>query len=91
MSIKKKLIGDTIRITWVHSGITPTSIHTSIINGSGTSINSMTMISSGNGHYYSLFTIPDTPQFYVAETISWVNSYPYKRREMFKAIIGDVS
>lgn len=89
MRPERRLIGDTIQITWVDSGVTPSGITAAIYNGSDTLINSETMTSSGNGHYFADYTIPNTPGFYVAETIATINSKPYKNRVFFKAVEED--
>jgi len=85
-TLKKKLIGNTIKVTWVSSGITPSAISLSIFNGSDTLVNSLSMTSSGNGHYYGLYTLVNTLGYYVAQTDATVASKPYKKRFAFKAI-----
>jgi len=87
--MQKKLIGDTIKITWVNSGVTPSAIYSAVYNGSETLVNSVAMTSSGNGHYFSLYTIVNTPGFFVAETYATVSSKPYKNRIRFKAVKGE--
>jgi len=88
--LSKKLIGDTVKFTWVSSGITASPIILSIYNGSETLVSSLSMTSSGDGHYYGLYTLPNTPGFYVAETLATISTNPYKDRLRFKAITGDV-
>lgn len=85
-AIKKYLIGDTVKVTWVHSGAVPSQINAAIFEGEYTVVESSTMTSSGNGHYYHNYTIPDTLGYYFAEVISWVNSNPYKRRVRFSTV-----
>ena len=87
--IPKRLIGDTLKVTWVHSGTTPTSIHAAIYDGSETLVNSMSMTSSGNGHYYSLYTLVDSLGYFVAETLATISGKPYKNRMKFKAVSGE--
>ncbi len=84
------LIGDTIQITWVNSGVTPSPITATIFTGSETSIDSGTMTASGNGHFWRNFTMPDTPGFYVAETLATISAFPYKRRVKIHAVRGEV-
>jgi len=90
MKPEKFLIGDTVKLTWINSGVTPTDIRATLYTGSETVINSTTMTSSGDGHYYARFTLPDTPGFYVGETYATVDGYPYKRRVTINAVIEDV-
>jgi len=88
--MKKHLIGDTIQITMINSGVTPSVINCSIFTGSETAVETGSMVSSGNGHYYFDHTIADTPAFYVAETIATINGKPYKNRIRFQATLGEV-
>lgn len=88
MSLIKKIPkGDTVQITWTDSSITAAdSADYSIYSGSETIVNTGTLTSSGSGHYYANFTIPNSYSygFYVAETLVTVGGYPYKRRVNFK-------
>ena len=89
MSLKKHLIGDTIQVTMVNSGVTPSAINCAVYNGDETLVDSGSMTSSGNGHYFFDHTIVNTEGFYVAETLATINSKPYKNRIRFKAIKGE--
>ena len=86
--LKKKMVGNTMKVTWVNSGVTPTAITTGIYNGSDTLVNSVAMTSSGNGHYFSLYTTTSVGM-YVAETYATVNGNPYKDRMRFKVVTGE--
>lgn len=90
MSIKQYLIGDTFPIVWINSGITPSAIIMSVYNGNETMVDSVSMTSSGNGHYFALHTVPDTPGFYVAETLAIINGKPFKRRQKYEAVTYEV-
>lgn len=90
MSTKQFLIGDTFAVSWINSGITPTAIHYAVYNGSETLVDSATMTSSGNGHYYGLHTVPNSPGFYVAQTLATIGGKPYKRREKYEAVTYEV-
>ena len=89
-SLKESLIGDTIVVTWVDSGVTPTSLYAALFSGSETLVNSVSMTSSGNGHFFGLITLPDTPGYYVTETLAEIESFPYKRRVKVRAVLGEV-
>ena len=89
MSLPKKLIGNTLQVTWVSSGQTPSPISAAIRDGSDTLVNSKTMTSSGNGHFFYDY-VPTSVGFYVAETIATIGSNPYKNRVPFKVITGEV-
>jgi len=91
MSINRHLIGNTIRLTWVSSDITPSTIIAAVYDKNETLVDSASMVSSGNGHYYHDHTIVDSGQaFYVAQTLATINGKPYKDRKRFQAILGEV-
>jgi len=85
------LIGDTAKLTWVNSGVTPDAAPPwSLYDGGETVVDTGTLISSGNGHYYGYCTLPDTPGFYVAESIATISGFPFKRRVRLRAILDEV-
>lgn len=90
MNLERFLIGDTMKITWINSGVTPTALVAKLYTGSETVVASSSMTSSGNGHYYAGLTLPNTPGFYVAETLATIDSLPYKRRVKVQAVVEDV-
>ena len=89
MNLTKHLIGNTIQITWVNSGQTPSPITAGVYNGSDTLVDSGAMTSSGNGFYFRNYTLPNTAGYYVAETMATIGGNPYKNRIRFKAIKGE--
>lgn len=91
MSTQDFLCGDTIKIRWINSGVTPTSLIVAAYTGSETIVDSATMISSGAGHYYHLHTIPNTPGYYVAQTLATISGKPYKNRTVYRAVLMDVN
>jgi len=90
MAIKRHLVGDTVRMTWISSGTTPSPIFNHLLTGSETSISSTSMTDSGNGHFFRDLTLPDTPGFYVSESVATVDSFEYKRRKRFQIILAEV-
>lgn len=88
--MKNYLVGDTLKATWVDSGVTPTAISHALYDGAETLVNSVSMTNSGNGHYYALFTLPDTPGFYVSESVATISGYPFKRRIKLRAVKDEV-
>jgi hypothetical protein len=91
MSTQDFLCGDTIKIRWVNSGTSPSSIYAAAYTGSETLVDSAAMVDSGNGHYYHLHTIPSTPGYYVAETLATIAGKPYKNRTPYRAVLKDVN
>jgi len=90
MSIKEYLVGNTIQATWVNSGVTPTAIHVAIYDGDETLVDSATMSSSGNGHYYYDHTIPNTPGFYAMYYEATINGNPFRNQDKYKALLEQV-
>lgn len=88
--IKRQLFGDTVQVTWIDSGISPSSIICAVYDGGEVLVDSGSMTSSGNGHYYFNHTIPDTPGYYVAETLATINALPYKRRVKYQVVLEQV-
>jgi hypothetical protein len=90
MAVKDFLCGNTIQVSWINSGVTPTDVYAACFTGSETVVDSATMVSSGNGFYYHLHTIPNTPGFYVIQTLATINSKPFKDRQIYQAVLQDV-
>lgn len=88
MSFKKGLIGGTIKMTWINSGVTMNPKVTAF-TGSETVVATGDMVDSGNGHYYYNFTIPSSG-FYNLVAIGSAGGYPYKRNEKVKGVTGGV-
>lgn len=91
MSTQDFLCGDTIKVRWINSGVTPTAIIGAVYTGSETLVDSAAMVSSGDGHYYHLHTIPNTPGYYVAQTLATISGRPYKNRTPYRAVLMDVN
>lgn len=79
-------VNDAFKIKWINSGVTPTTIQARLYDVNETVVHSADMISSGNGHYYSI-TYVQTPGFYVAETYAIAGGNPYTRRSFVEAIV----
>ena len=90
-TVKDWLCGDTISVRWVNSGAAPSPIIAAVYTGSETLVDSAAMVSSGNGHYYHLHTVPNTPGYYVVETLATLSGKPYKNRERYRAVLLDVN
>ena len=91
MSIQDFLCGDTVKVRWINSGVTPSTIVAAAYTGSETIVDSGAMTSSGSGLYYFLHTIPDTPGYYVVQTLATISGKPYKNRTAYRAVIKDVN
>ena len=91
MSTQDFLCGDTIKLRWINSGVTPTTLIAAAYTGSETIVDSAAMVSSGDGHYYHLHTVPNTPGYYVAQTLATISGKPYKNRTAYRAVLMDVN
>lgn len=78
------IAGTTLRVTWVNSGVTPTSLALSLIDKDETLVSSMTAVSSGNGHYYAPVYIPTSDAWYVAQSIAIIDASTYINRALVR-------
>ena len=76
--------GSTLKIVVVDSGKTADSAVFTILSGTETVVDTGTLTSSGNGHYYALYTTPSTPGYYVARTTFTVGGKPYVNAKPFQ-------
>ena len=93
MSIQKFVVGDSVKFTWVNSGTVAADLHHEVYDGDETLVESASMTSSGDGHYYSFFTIPDSDGaqgFYNVKLKGTIAGNQFVRRHVFKAITGEV-
>lgn len=79
-----RLIGTTFMGTWVSSGATPSQITSALIDRTQAVISSVTATSSGGGNYFSLQQLPNTPGPLINEWVAWINSFPYKSRQLVR-------
>jgi len=89
--LKKVLIGNTVKMTWVNSGTTASPISVSVLDNTDISVNSIAMTDSGNGHYFADVVVPNSVGYYVAETTAVVSGNTYKNRMKFKTITCEVT
>ena len=90
MTIPRYLGGNTVSFRWISSGQSPTTIYTTVLDGSDTMVTSCAMTDSGNGHYYANITLPSTPGFYVREDVATISSLPYKKRKRMLVVPQEV-
>lgn len=90
MKVKRTLPGNTLRLKWISSGTTVSSVGFSVYTGSETAIDSGTLTSSGGGHYYAHHTTPNTPGYYAVEFVANVGSQTYKRRSVYRVVLEEV-
>ena len=88
-NIKTYEVGSTIKFTWISSGSSPTTIISSVLDGTETIVSSKTATSSGDGHYYSYHSV-DTPGYYVNQWLAQVSANTYVGRQKFRAVRTEV-
>lgn len=91
MSTKDFLCGNTVKVRWINSGTTPSSISAVAYTGSDTLIDSGAMVSSGAGLYYHWHSVPNTPGYYVVETQALISGKTFKNRFQYRAVLKDVN
>jgi hypothetical protein len=84
------IAGSTIKLTWVNSGVTPSSIAATLRDKSESLISSMAASSSGDGQYYAIIRHPGSAQWVVNEWIAVINGNTYVNRQFGRVITGEV-
>ena len=79
------VVGGTVKVTLVNSGVTPSGICSALFNRSETLVDSVTATSSGNGFYYALHT-PNTPGIYVNKWFSAIGANTYVTPQYLRAL-----
>lgn len=88
MSFTKVLIGDTIKMTWINSGVSmaPTM---EVFTGSETVVNTGAFVDSGAGHAYYNYTVT-SEGYYRLKATGVANGKPYIRDKLIKGVTGGV-
>lgn len=84
MPVVEVLAGTTLKATWINSGVTPSAIYSRIMNASETMVSSFAAVSSGNGQYYGVHTMPGSAQWMINEWNSTIDGYPYINRQLVR-------
>jgi|GEM_PF-5730748 len=87
--MEKVLIGDTVKFTWINSGVTmsPTM---EVFTGSETVVNTGTFTDSGAGHYYYDYTV-SSGGYYRLKATGTASSKTYVRDKLVKDVTGGVN
>lgn len=88
--VTELIAGTTLRATWVSSGTTPSGITSILRDRSETIVNTATPVDSGNGLWYAVHPLPNTPGWFVNEWRSVMASNTYSDRQFIKAIYPEV-
>lgn len=86
VNVIEEMVGNTLKVTWVNSGVTPSAITSALIDRNETVVDSITATSSGNGFYYAPHTLPTSyVGFWVNEWDATINGKHYLRRQYIRA------
>lgn len=86
VNVIEEMVGNTLKVTWVNSGVTPGAISSALYDRNEFLVNSIAATSSLNGFYYALHTIPTSYiGFYVNEWKATINAQDYFRRQYIRA------
>lgn len=88
VNVVDKDIGDVFKATWVSSGGNPSTISSALIDKTQAVVQSLTAVSSGNGFFFALHQLPNTPAYYVNEWRAGVGSNTYVKRQLVR--VNDV-
>lgn len=88
----EQISGTTVRATWVNSGVTvdPGGLVSRLLDSTENEIDSRLGVSSGNGFYYSLHTLPLTPAWFVNEWIAIIQANTYVSRQFIRGVHPEV-
>lgn len=80
------IAGTTLRATYVSSGIAVPVLSSALLSGSETLVNSVAAVSSGNGFFFALNPIPNSPHmpWLVNEWIGVIASNTYIDRQLVR-------
>jgi len=90
MNVREKVAGSTYKATWVSSGGIPNPITSSLIDKNKTVVSSISAVASGNGAFYALHPVPNTPGWYVNEWRALAGGFQYVNRQLLHVINEDV-
>lgn len=77
--IIREFVGSTLRATFVCSGATVSPLWSNLIDRAGAVVSSAAAVSSGNGHYYTQHSLPNSAQWMVAKWSGVIDSSTYVR------------
>ena len=82
----ERAVGTTFSPTWQNSGSVVTSLSSALIDRNHVVVDSVTAIASGNGYWYALHQLGNTPGPYVNEWRGWIEGYAYVTRQYLNVI-----
>jgi len=88
----EEIAGTTVRVTWVNSGVTvdPGGLVSLLFDKDENELQSVLGVSSGNGAYYALHNLPNTPGWFVNRWISVIQANTYINVQFLKGVWPEV-
>lgn len=84
------IVGGTVKVTWVNSGVIPSALRSLLFDKNETLVGSMDGVSSGNGFFYALHTIPNSAGFYANKWYATINANTYVTPQFLRALTYQV-
>jgi hypothetical protein len=84
-AIVEAVAGTTLKLTWVASGVTPSGIYSHLVTGSEAIMSTVAGVSSGNGAYYALVTLPNSDAWYVNKWYAYIGTSTYVAQQLVHA------
>jgi hypothetical protein len=85
LKVLDTIVGATMKLTWVNSGITPSGIQCNLYDKTETLVGSVAGVSSGNGFYYAPLLIPNSAGVFVNKWFSVINGNTYVTPQYIRA------
>lgn len=89
--ITERIAGTTIRTTMVSSGVVANPVTSLLVDKNEAVVSSAAGVSSGNGFYYALHTLPVSQAWYVNRWIAVINTNTYEDRQFIRALAPEVN
>lgn len=90
VNIVETVAGTTLKVTWVNSGVIPSSLVSELLDRSDAVVQTATPVSSLNGLFYALHTLPNTRAWYVNRWWAVINANTYQSRQFVRAMLPEV-
>lgn len=85
VNILERIAGTTFMQTVVNTGGSISPLSFQLLSGSETLVSSVAGVSSGDGHYYGLHTLPTSEAWYIGQMIGTINTNTYVARQYVRA------
>jgi hypothetical protein len=83
-AVIEKLAGTTIKVTFVNTGNTAVVISSALYDTNENMVDSIEGISSGNGMYFAVHLLPNSPQWLVNEWNAYIGVNSFRERQFVR-------